>query len=34
MIINFGVQVYWSWSKHQDLRNTNVEKETNLGDIF
>ena len=31
MIINFDVQIHWSWFKHQDLRHTNGEKVTNLG---
>ena len=34
MIINFDVQIYWSWFKHWDLRHTNVEKEANLGSIL
>ena len=34
MIINFNVQIYWSWFKHQDLRRTNVEKGANLGSIL
>ena len=27
---NFDLQIYCSWSKHWDLRNTNVEKAANL----
>ena len=34
MIINFDVQICWSWFKHQDLWYTNVEKGENLGSIF
>ena len=34
MIINFDVQMSWSWFKHQDLKHTNVEKGANLGSIL
>ena len=34
MIINFDVQIYWPWFKHQDLPYTNVKKGVNLGSIF
>ena len=34
MIINFDVQIHWSWFKHQDLSNTNAKKEVNLGSIL
>ena len=26
MSINFDVEIHWSWSKHQGLRQTNAEK--------
>ena len=34
MIINFDVQIYWSWFKHQDLRHMNVKKGANMGSIL
>ena len=34
MIINFDVQIHWSWFKHHDLRHTNTEKGANLGNIL
>ena len=34
MIINFGAQSHWSCFKHQDLSNTNAEKEAKLGSIL
>ena len=34
MIVNFDVQIYWSWFKHQDLRHTNEEKGAYLGSIL
>ena len=34
MIINFDIQIHWSWFKHQDLRHTNAKKEANLGSIL
>ena len=30
MIIDFDVQINWSWFQHQDLRHTNAEKGANL----
>ena len=34
MVINFDIQIHWSWFKHQDLRPTKVEKGANLGCIL
>ena len=31
MNINFGLQIYCSWVKHQDLWHVNVENGTALG---
>ena len=31
MVINFNVQIHWSWFKHQDLRHANVDKGPNAG---
>ena len=34
MSINFGVQIHWSWFKHQDLSHVNAGKGAPLENIL